>query len=459
MLMTSYGFIPWDDAHHPQLSQTDGVARRALALHQRQQHAAHRPPRPRRASRPRRSSRSRTAAGNHASPFITQNTRVRGGGAPASACRCRRRTCRSRATRRSSRARSPSSRSIRRPGQMAIAFQILMPGFDYDLSHAGKGPSHGWSFFTSYNTEQANTLLEMNASQNDKDFIAAVNWKKAEECVAAGKAEGDAGQVLRTTVMDERPASPRSEMLDSRPRCSTRPTCPGMVYFLPTPKSPHGVDVDPTGEYIVAGGKLATVIPVHSFTKMLKAIADKAFDGERRRHPGPQVRRGHRRRGAEPGPRAAAHRVRRQGLRLHLDVHLLRDREVEAQGLAKCVDRIPTYYSIGHLMIPGGDTRKPWGKYVIALNKITKDRYLPDRPGAGPGGAADRHHRRQDGAAARLPDHRRAALRAGAPGAPDQGQRRCKYLRPRGQQGPVRQPRARRTRRWHAQGQRRCTST
>ena len=38
---------------------------------------------------------------------------------------------------------------------MAIAFQILMPGYNYDLAHAGKGPSHGWSFFTSYNSEQA----------------------------------------------------------------------------------------------------------------------------------------------------------------------------------------------------------------------------------------------------------------------------------------------------------------
>src|SRR5205807_6864498 len=56
--------------------------------------------------------------------------------------------------------------------------------------------------------------------------------------------------------------------------------CEGVVYYLPTPKSPHGVDVDPTGEYIVAGGKLATVIPVHSFTKLQKAIADKAFEKE-----------------------------------------------------------------------------------------------------------------------------------------------------------------------------------
>jgi nitrous-oxide reductase len=46
-------------------------------------------------------------------------------------------------------------------------------------------------------------------------------------------------------------------------------------------------------------------------------------------------------------------------------------------GTWEVVDRIPTYYSIGHLMIPGGDSRKPWGKYLLALNKITKDRYLP----------------------------------------------------------------------------------
>jgi nitrous-oxide reductase len=31
-------------------------------------------------------------------------------------------------------------------------------------------------------------------------------------------------------------------------------------------------------------------------------------------------------------------------------------------------------------MIPGGDSRKPWGKYALALNKITKDRYLPTGP-------------------------------------------------------------------------------
>jgi len=38
-----------------------------------------------------------------------------------------------------------------------------------DKSHKPeKGPSHGWVFFTAYNTEQAHTLLEVNASQRDK---------------------------------------------------------------------------------------------------------------------------------------------------------------------------------------------------------------------------------------------------------------------------------------------------
>jgi nitrous-oxide reductase len=70
---------------------------------------------------------------------------------------------------------------------MKLNFQLLVPGVDYDLSSAGKGVSHGWSFFSCYNSEKAHTLLEVNASQRDKDFIMAVNWKKAEEYLAQGK--------------------------------------------------------------------------------------------------------------------------------------------------------------------------------------------------------------------------------------------------------------------------------
>ena len=155
--------------------------------------------------------------------------------------------------------------------------------------------------------------------------------------------------------------------------------CPGLIYYLPTPKSPHGVDVDPTGEYIVAGGKLATVIPVHSFSKMMKAIENKEFDAEVDGIPVLKYES------------VMAGEVKNPGLGpLHTEFdgngYAYTSSFISSEivkwklGTWEVVDRIPTYYSIGHLCVPGGDSRKPWGKYVIALNKITKDRYLPTGP-------------------------------------------------------------------------------
>jgi nitrous-oxide reductase len=155
--------------------------------------------------------------------------------------------------------------------------------------------------------------------------------------------------------------------------------CPELVYFLPTPKSPHGVDIDPTGEFIVGGGKLATVLPVHSFSKMQQAIASKAFDGDVYGIPVLKYEA------------TIAGEVQDPGLGpLHTEfdgkgfayTSVFISSEIVKWSLKdfKVVDRTPTYYSIGHLMIPGGDSAKPWGKYVIALNKITKDRYLPTGP-------------------------------------------------------------------------------
>src|SRR5690606_32611139 len=44
------------------------------------------------------------------------------------------------------------------------------------------------------------------------------------------------------------------------------------------------------------------------------------------------------------------------------------------------VARMPVYYSIRHLMLPGGDNVKPSDSYAAALTKITTDRYRPTPP-------------------------------------------------------------------------------
>ena len=262
---------------------------------------------------------------------------------------------------------------------MDIAFQILVPGYDYDLAHSGKGVSHGWSFFTSYNTEEGNTLLEKSASQYDKDYIAAVNWKKAEEYIAEGKFhEWDAEYYHN--VYDDHTHSATST-LKKGVKVLIPEECPGLVYFLPTPKSPHGVDVSPTGEYIVGSGKLSADLTVHSFDRMLKAIEDEKFDKVVDGIP------------VLDYEAIVAGVVKQPGLgplhtefdgRGHAYTTFFISSEIVKWSLDtyEVLDRAPCYYSVGHLMIPGGGSKEPWekGKYLIAMNKITKDRYLPTGP-------------------------------------------------------------------------------
>src|SRR6185437_14449736 len=213
--------------------------------------------------------------------------------------------------------------------------------------------------------------------KNDKDFVAAVNYRRAEQCVAAGKARMAAAAYLHN-VRDEVTHVATSERKTSVKVLDPK-DCDGVVYFMPTPKSPHGVDVDPTGEYIVAGGKLATVIPVHSFTRMQKAISDRQFETVSDGIPVLKYEA------------TIAGEVKNPGLGpLHTEfdgkgyayTSMFISSEVVKWKLGtwEVVDRAPVYYSVGHLMIPGGDSRKPWGKYLLSLNKITKDRYLPTGP-------------------------------------------------------------------------------
>ena len=374
MLETTRGFIPWDDSHHPELSQTDGVPDgRWLFIN------ANNTPRVARLDLTRFETDEileiPNSAGGHASPFTTPDTKyivsatrfsvpVPNTDVPIDSYRKNFRG-------------TLSFITADQPGKMDIAFQILMPGYNYDLGHAGKGRSDGWFFFSSYNTEQAYTKQELNSSQNDKDYVAAVNYRRAEACVAAGKAKTVPVNYLHNYV------NPSTRVASSERKTSIRmldpKDCDGLVYYMPTPKSPHGVDIDPTGEYIVASGKLATVIPVHSFSKMLKAIETKQIDTIVDGIPVLKYEA------------TIAGEVQKPGLGpLHTEfdgkgnayTSMFISSEIVKWKLGtwEVLDRIPVWYSVGHLMIPGGDSRKPWGQYVLSLNKITKDRYLPTGP-------------------------------------------------------------------------------
>ncbi|MBS1928556.1 MAG: Sec-dependent nitrous-oxide reductase [Chitinophagaceae bacterium] len=377
MLNTSHGMVPWDDLHHTELSQTNGEVDGRWIFGN-----ANNTPRIARIDL----TTFRTAeiieipnsAGNHSSPFITSNTEyvVAGtrfsvppddanGDVPIN-------------TYKQNFKGYISFVSVdKNSGNMDIAFQLECPGVNFDLSHAGKGKSNDWFFFSCYNTERANTLLEVNASKNDKDFIMAVNWKKAEEYFKAGKGRKQTVKYAHNTYSDVT-HSAKSE-IKTEVTVLNAMELKDLCYFIPCPKSPHGCDVDPTGEYIVGSGKLAALVPVFSFDKLMKAIAAKDFIGDYDGIPVVKYE-------------SALHgEVQKPGLGpLHTEFDgkgnayttFFVSSEVVKWRLSdlKILDRVPTYYSVGHLMVPGGDTKKPFGKYLVAYNKITKDRYLPTGP-------------------------------------------------------------------------------
>lgn len=374
MLNTSHGFVPWDDSHHTQLSLTDGkVDGRYVYIN------ANNTPRIAKIDlttfKTTEIIEIPNTGGNHGSPYLTENSEYLIASTRFSIPIPNKDIAISK-MKEEARG-SITFVSFGKKEKMEIAFQLLAPGIDYDLASCGKGPSHGYCFLTSYNSEKSSTLIEINASKNDKDLLAIVNWKKAEECVANGKSKLVPGPHIHN-VFHEESHSATSDLIEKVKMLDVK-DCPGVLHYAPVAKSPHGADVDPSGKYIMVGGKLAAQITAYDFEKIVKAIADKKFTGE---YDGVPVL---------DYASVVAGEVQKPCLGpLHTEFDgkgnaytscFVSSEVVKWKiGTWEVLDRIPTYYSLGHIMIPGSGSKQPWGKYLLAMNKITKDRYLPVGP-------------------------------------------------------------------------------
>ncbi len=243
-------------------------------------------------------------------------------------------------------------------GEMSNGFQIMTPPFNWDLGSTGRGPSADWVFFTCYNSERATGELEKTASANDRDYIIAVNWKLAEAAVNAGKGTMMDGVQIIDPAVDK-----------------------DICYLIPIPKSPHGVDVTPDGTMFVGSGKLEAVTTVYSFQNMLDAIEAKDYTGD------------------EDGIPVLNYdsiallecQVGNGPLHTQYDdkgfayTSLYIDSAIAKWDVntGEVLDTIPCAYNIGHLLVPGGDSAKPYGKYVLAMNKLSHGRHLnvgPSQP-------------------------------------------------------------------------------
>jgi nitrous-oxide reductase len=245
------------------------------------------------------------------------------------------------------------------------SFAIEAPPYMQDLADAGKLDSDGWAFVNSFNTERSHggnlegqPPLESGASQNDMDYLHVVNWKKAEELFKAGKTvaiNGFAVIPLETAAAE------------------------GVLTFVPEPKSPHGADVTPDGKYVVVGGKLDTHATVFDFAKMKALIEAKDYVGKDpygvpildfQKSIKGQVELG-------LGP---LHTVFDDKGNAYTSLFV--ESKVAKWSVAdlKLIEKLPVHYNIGHIAAAHGDTVKPHGHWVVAMNKWAIDRFADVGP-------------------------------------------------------------------------------
>lgn len=247
------------------------------------------------------------------------------------------------------------------------SFTVELPPYWQDLTDVGKLASDGWVFLNSFNSERyiggfgkGNTKwksrlpFEAGVSSNDTDYLQVFNWKIASKLYEQGKYKKVNGH----------PVISIKDMVDAK-----------ALYLIPEPKSPHGSDVTPNGEYIVVSGKLDTHASVYSFAK-IKSLMDKAeYTGkdpygipilsmQKSLHGQVELGLGplHTQFDSEDGMAYTS---------LYVDSAVARWNYKDL----KLIEKLSIHYNIGHLVAAEGDTVSPDGKYLISLNKLAIDRF------------------------------------------------------------------------------------
>jgi len=252
------------------------------------------------------------------------------------------------------------------------SFSVELPPYCQDLTDAGKKVSAGWVFTNSFNSERyiggfgkGNTKFkdrlphEAGMSAKDTDYLHMINLETAKKLFKQGKytkINGHAVISMKTMIANN------------------------ALFLIPEPKSPHGVMIDPSGQYLTVSGKLDTHVSVYDFKKMMKLIESKKYDG----------------RDPYNIPILSMQESLHGQVELGLGpLHTQYDKE---KGIAytslfvdsavarwdflklKLIEKVPIHYNVGHLVSAEGDTVSPDGKYLIALNKLAIDRFVQVGP-------------------------------------------------------------------------------